>query len=95
MFNFVFFINNKTPNFAVLNITNQTVMKLLICISLFLLSFTSSANMEVTNEIKKDVATELTINNDRGRGKKSRKAKRTNKRRKRKCQQFGRKAYAG
>lgn len=51
--------------------------------------------MEVSNEVKKDITTELTINNDRGRGKKSRKAKRTNKRRKRKCQQFGRKSYAG
>lgn len=70
-------------------------MKFLIFLSLIFLSFTSSANMETTSETKKDVATELTINNDRGRGKKSRKAKRTNKRRKRKCQHFGRKAYAG
>lgn len=70
-------------------------MKFLIFLSLIFLSFTSSANMEVSNEVKKDITTELTINNDRGRGKKSRKAKRTNKRRKRKCQQFGRKSYAG
>ncbi len=70
-------------------------MKFLIFLSLILLSFTSSAKMEVASETKKDIATELTINKDRGRGKKSRKAKRTNKKRKRKCQQFGRKSYAG
>lgn len=68
-------------------------MKFLVFLSLFFLSFTSSASVAVSSETKQDVVTEYTIGNDRG--KKSRKAKRTNKRRKRKCQQFGRKAYAG
>jgi hypothetical protein len=68
-------------------------MKFIVFLSLFFLSFTSSANVEVSDETKQDVVTEYSIGNDRG--KKKRKAKRTNKRRKRKCQQFGRKSYAG
>lgn len=68
-------------------------MKFLVFLSLFFLSFTSSASVAVSSETKQDVVTEYSIGNDRG--KKKRKANRTNKRRKRKCQQFGRKSYAG
>lgn len=68
-------------------------MKILITLSLVFFSFLASANseFEVTNQ--ENASLEMYIGADRG--KKSRKRSKTNKRRKKKCKQFGRSVYAG
>ena len=71
-------------------------MKFIISTFFLLLSFTSLANSESISSVesKKDATIIGLIDYDRGK-KKNRRNKRINKKRKRKCGQFGRKAYAG
>jgi hypothetical protein len=68
-------------------------MKFLFFLTLFFLSFTTTANTTVLSGAIQDIKTEASIGNDRGR--KARRAKRKNRRRKRKCKQFGRRVHAG
>ena len=68
-------------------------MKLLITLSIVSLSFLASANSEFGIEKQDNTSFELYIGADRG--KKSRKSKRINKKRKRKCAKWSRKGYAG
>jgi hypothetical protein len=68
-------------------------MKLLITVALISFSFIVSANNEISLSTKSVVDTELSIGGDRG--KKARKNRRINKKRKRKCQKFSRRGFAG
>lgn len=69
-------------------------MKYILSIILVAFSFASSASTDLasTQEIKNDATIESIVNLDR---KRDRHNKRINKKRKRKCQQFGRRVYAG
>lgn len=67
-------------------------MKLILSLFLISFSFLASAETNLTTTDKK-VTVEMSMPGDRG--KKSRRDKRVNKRRKRKCQQFGRRGFAG
>lgn len=69
-------------------------MKYILSIILVAFSFASSASTDLasTQEIKNDAISESIVNFDR---KRDRHNKRINKKRKRKCQQFGRRVYAG
>lgn len=71
-------------------------MKLILSIFLVSFSLTVSAAAEVgaPTEIKNDASIVELISYDRGK-KTNRHHKRMNKKRKRKCQQFGRQVYAG
>lgn len=67
-------------------------MKFLLSFLILFVSFISSA--ETTSvEATKNTVIEVAMPGDRG--KKARKNKRINKKRKRKCQQFGRRGFAG
>lgn len=68
-------------------------MKLFITVFLISFSFLVSANNDIRTNTKSVVDTEFSIGADRG--KKARKNRRIKKRRKRKCQQFSRKGFAG
>ena len=71
-------------------------MKFIISLFLLSLSFTSSASAETISslESKKDANAITVVDYDRGK-RKNRRNKRINKKRKRKCSQFGRRVYAG
>lgn len=69
-------------------------MKFLFSLSFFLFSFLASASTDIVKSSDVDFTqTEISISSDRG--KKAKKNKRINKKRKRKCQQFGRRSFAG
>ena len=70
-------------------------MKFIIFLFLLVLSFSSLANDGVITEEKSSFAIEASVDANPGKRKKSRKGKRTNKRRKRKCAKWGRKGFAG
>lgn len=76
----------------------KTSLKMKYILSLFLvaLSFASSASADVAaaQEIKNGATIETMSEIDRGR-KNDRRHRRINKKRKRKCQQFGKRVYAG
>lgn len=69
-------------------------MKFILSSLLVLFSFVASANDVTTVDTEKKATVELSIHGDRGR-KKSKKTRRINKKRKRKCAKFGRKSFAG
>ncbi len=71
-------------------------MKYILSLFLVALSFASSASADLASaqEIKNNATIESAMDSDRGR-KRDRHNKRINKKRKRKCQQFGRRVYAG
>jgi hypothetical protein len=68
-------------------------MKLFISLSIICMSFGAAASNDAVSATSNDISCEMYIGNDRG--KKSRKNKRINKKRKRKCAKFGRRGFAG
>jgi hypothetical protein len=90
---FYFYLTNICSTFAFLKATNLNFMKLFVTVALVSFSFIVSANNEISLSTKSSVDTELSIGGDRG--KKTRKNRRINKKRKRKCQQFKRRGFAG
>ncbi|MDX2359633.1 MAG: hypothetical protein QNK23_02425 [Crocinitomicaceae bacterium] len=66
-------------------------MKFILSIFIVLISLGASASDINTANIKKDAAVEVTVNFDR----RDRINRRKNRRRKRKCGQWGRRSYAG
>ena len=71
-------------------------MKYSLSLFLVILSLASTAHAgeAATQEIKNDATVEIVANSNGG-GKNDRRNRRINKKRKRKCQQFGRRVYAG
>ena len=67
------------------------IMKLVLILSILSFSFLASANSDFFESNANN--TEMTIGNDRG--KKKRKKSKVNRRRKKKCNQFQRRVYAG